>query len=78
MLPFGVPTIDRVLPSSGLAYGALHEVAGSGVGTIDGAAAALFVAGIVARTQGQIIWCLTRPDLFGYAPAIPKPRHFGR
>ncbi|TBZ97445.1 ImuA family protein, partial [Rhizobium leguminosarum] len=33
-------------------------------GTVDGAAAALFVAGIAARTQGKVVWCLTRPDLF--------------
>ena len=35
-----------------------------GAGTVDGAAAALFAAGIAARTKGPIIWCLTRPDLF--------------
>lgn len=64
MLPFGVPAIDGVLPAGGLAYGALHEVAGGGAGTVDGAAAALFVAGIAARTKGKIVWCLTRPDLF--------------
>ncbi|WP_438748292.1 ImuA family protein [Pararhizobium sp. O133] len=64
MLPFGVPAIDGVLPAGGLAYGALHEVAGGGAGTVDGAAAALFVAGIAARTRGKIVWCLTRPDLF--------------
>ncbi|WP_084368224.1 ImuA family protein [Rhizobium sp. RU36D] len=63
-LPFGVPEIDRVLPGGGLAYGALHEFAGGGSGTVDGAAAALFAAGIAARTEGKIAWCLTRPDLF--------------
>ncbi|TAV74739.1 ImuA family protein [Rhizobium leguminosarum] len=63
-LPFGLAEIDQVLPGGGLAYGALHEFAGGGGGTIDGAAAALFVAGIAARTKGKIIWCLTRPDLF--------------
>jgi protein ImuA len=63
-LPFGVPDIDRVLPGGGLAYGALHEFAGGGAGTVDGAAAALFVAGIAARTKGPVVWCLTRPDLF--------------
>jgi protein ImuA len=63
-LPFGVPEIDQVLPGGGLAHGALHEFAGGGAGTVDGAAAALFVAGIAARTKGQIAWCLTRPDLF--------------
>ncbi|MGP4727282.1 ImuA family protein [Agrobacterium deltaense] len=63
-LAFGVPEIDTVLPGGGLAYGALHEFAGGGSGTVDGAAAALFVAGIAARTKGPVIWCLTRPDLF--------------
>ncbi|KQQ50081.1 damage-inducible mutagenesis protein [Rhizobium sp. Leaf311] len=63
-LPFGVSAIDAVLPGGGLARGALHEFAGGGAGTVDGAAAALFVAGVAARTKGKIVWCLTRPDLF--------------
>jgi hypothetical protein len=37
---------------------------GTDAGTVDGAAAALFTAGIAARTKGPIVWCLTRPDLF--------------
>ncbi|TIO63333.1 MAG: damage-inducible protein, partial [Mesorhizobium sp.] len=45
-LPFGVPRIDKVLPGGGLALGALHDVAGGRNGAIDGAAAALFAAGI--------------------------------
>jgi protein ImuA len=69
-LPFGVPEIDAVLPGGGLAYGAVHEFAGGGGGTVDGAAAALFAAGIAARTKGKIVWCLTRPDLF--FPAIAQ------
>ncbi|WP_313199389.1 ImuA family protein [Rhizobium sp.] len=69
-LPFGVPEIDTRLPGGGLAYGAIHEFAGGGGGTIDGAAAALFAAGIAARTKGKIVWCLTRPDLF--FPAIAQ------
>jgi protein ImuA len=67
-LPFGIPAIDDRLPDGGLALGALHEVAGTGNGAVDGAAAALFAAGIVARTRGQVLWCVTRPDLF--APAV--------
>ncbi|SCB37501.1 ImuA family protein [Rhizobium hainanense] len=63
-LPFGVPEVDGVLPGGGLAHGALHEFAGGGSGTVDGAAAVLFAAGIAARTKGKIAWCLTRPDLF--------------
>lgn len=70
VLPFGVDVIDRHLPGGGLALGALHEVAGGGNGAIDGAAAALFAAGIVARTKGKVLWCVTRQDLF--APAIAQ------
>ena len=58
-LPFGLKAIDRHLPGGGLAFGALHEVAGGGHGAIEGAAAALFTAGIAARTRGKILWCLT-------------------
>jgi protein ImuA len=64
VLPFGIREIDERLPGGGLAYGALHEVAGGGAGTVDGAAAALFTAGIAARSKGKVLWCLTRPDLF--------------
>lgn len=70
ILPFGVPSVDDRLPGGGLALGALHEVAGGGHGAVDGAAAALFAAGVAARTQGRILWCLTRADLF--APAIAQ------
>ncbi|MEP9380338.1 ImuA family protein [Aquabacter sp. CN5-332] len=70
VLPFGVPPMDEKLPGGGLAMGALHEVAGGGNGAVDGAAAALFVAGIAARTRGQILWCITRSDLF--APAVAQ------
>lgn len=64
VLPFGVSEMDDRLPGGGLSFGALHEIAGGGGGTVDGAAAALFAAGIAARTGGKILWCLTRPDLF--------------
>jgi protein ImuA len=68
--PFGIQAIDRHLPGGGLALGTLHEVAGGGDGAIHGAAAALFAAGIAARTRGKVLWCLTRPDLF--APALAQ------
>src|SRR5688572_10943867 len=70
VLPFGVGEIDEKLPGGGLAYGAIHEFAGGGAGAVNGAAAALFVAGIVARTKGTVVWCLARPDLF--APALAQ------
>ena len=70
VLPFGVGDIDRRLPGGGLALGALHEVAGGGNGAVDGAAAALFSAGIAGRTRGKILWVVTRGDLF--APALAQ------
>jgi len=70
ILPFGVEVLDARLPAGGLALGALHEVAGGGNGAIDGAASALFAAGIAARTRGQVLWCVTRRDLF--APAVAQ------
>lgn len=70
VLPFGIPDMDGRLPGGGLAYGAIHEIAGGGAGTIDGAAAALFAGGIAARSRGKVLWCLTRPDLF--APALSQ------
>src|ERR1700675_4104853 len=70
VLPFGIKAIDQHLPEGGLALGALHEVAGGGNGAIDGAAAALFTAGIAARTKGKVLWCVTRQDLF--APALAQ------
>jgi len=69
VLPFGDPTIDARLPNGGLAVGALHEVAGGGNGVVDGATAALFAAGIAARTSGKVLWCMTRRDLFAAALA---------
>ena len=65
VLPFGVAAIDAALPDGGLARGALHEILGSGGDEEDGAAAAGFAAGILARLDGAVLWCLKRPDLYG-------------
>lgn len=70
VLPFGIAEVDSRLPGGGLARDALHEIAGGGNGAVDGAAAALFAAGIAARTTGKTLWCITRPDLF--APALAQ------
>src|SRR5205085_7211564 len=52
VLPFGIPAIDRALPEGGLALGAVHEILGAGGDEEDGAAAAGFIAGILARLGG--------------------------
>lgn len=70
VLPFGIARLDDALPGRGLSLGSIHEVAGGGTGAVDGAVAALFAAGIVARLQGPVLWCVTRADLF--APALSQ------
>lgn len=67
-LAFGIAEIDRRLPGGGLPLGALHEVEGGGADRAAGAAAVLFVAGILARRGGAVLWCVERCDL--YAPAL--------
>src|SRR5437588_10939811 len=69
-LPFGVAAIDRSLTGGGLARGALHEILGVGGDEEDGALAAAFAAGIIGRLliaagDGLVLWCLSRPDLYG-------------
>ncbi len=68
VLRFGVPAIDRHLPGGGLLAGALHEVAGEGADVEHGAAAALLLAGLLARRRGPVLWAVMRHDLF--APAL--------
>lgn len=70
VLPFGIEAVDRRLPGGGLSLGALHEVAGGGAGALNGAAAALFAAGIMARLDGPVLWCVSQRDLF--APALAQ------
>jgi protein ImuA len=67
VLPFGVDAIDRHLPGGGIACGALHKVAGS-TDLADDASATIFLAGMLARLEGPVIWCLAWRDLF--APAL--------
>ena len=62
------PAIDAALPAGGLPLGALHEAAGAGPDTEHGAAAALFVAGILARQPGPVLWVVEHADLF--APGL--------
>ncbi|HEV2334556.1 MAG TPA: damage-inducible protein [Stellaceae bacterium] len=66
VLPFGVTALDLSLPGGGLTLGAVHEILGAGGDEEDGAAAAGFAAGILARLgAGPVLWCLRRPDLYG-------------
>jgi protein ImuA len=67
VLPFGVSAIDAALPGGGLARGALHEIGGLGGDEEDGAAAAAFLAGILARLEppAPVLWCHAADDLYG-------------
>jgi len=67
VVPFGIAEIDRELPGGGIATGALHDVAGSPE-LADDASATIFIAGILARVEGPVFWCLRWRDLF--APAL--------
>jgi len=65
-LPFDVSALDCALPGGGLALGAVHEISGAAGDEEDGAAAAGFAAGILARLgTGSVLWCLRQPDLYG-------------
>ena len=64
----GIPAIDQVLPAGGLARGALHEAMGAGPDTEHAAAATLFMAGLLARMDGPVLWVLRQADLF--APGL--------
>src|SRR5882762_7993476 len=72
VLPFALAAVDAALPGGGLALGALHEIMGAGPDEEDGAVAAAFAAGILARLArrhgGPILWCLAADDL--YAPGL--------
>ena len=63
-----LPPIDAALPEGGLALGALHEIVSAGPDIEHGAAAALFIAGILARQRGPVLWAMERADLF--APGL--------
>lgn len=70
VLPFGLAPIDAALPGGGIALAALHEAAGVGPDVEHGAAAALLIAGILARLQGPVLWVLRQADLF--APGLAR------
>ena len=67
VLPFGVSAIDAALPGGGLARGAFHELSGIDGDEEDGAVAAAFLAGILARlsSPAPVLWCHSTDDLYG-------------
>lgn len=67
-LSLGIPKIDQVLPGGGLGLAALHEAASAGPDTEQAAAATLFIAGLLARLDGPVLWVLRQADLF--APGL--------
>lgn len=73
--PFGLDGVDARLAGGGLAVRALHEVAAAGPELADDAAATLFLAALAARFaraagNGQVLWAVTRRDLF--APGLAQ------
>jgi protein ImuA len=67
VLPFGIPALDRHLPG-GLPRAALHEVVEASPAAEFAGSATLFLAGVIARLKGPVLWCLSRRDLF--APGL--------
>jgi protein ImuA len=70
VLPFWVDAIDAHLPQGGLARGHLHEAIEGGGASQYAGIATLFMAGIIARMKGPVLWCLRGRDLF--APALAR------
>jgi protein ImuA len=70
VLPFEIDAIDAALPGNGLPLGALHEFSEDGPRGSYAANAVLFTAGILARLEGPVLWCLHSRDLF--APALAR------
>jgi protein ImuA len=70
VLPFGVRDIDIRLPQGGLPRGHLHEAIEEGLASQFAGLASLFVAGVAARLEGPVLWCLRGRDLF--APALAR------
>ena len=60
----------RCCPAAGWRSARCTRWRAAGWAPIDGAAAALFAAGILARREGVVLWCVSRPDLF--APALAQ------
>ncbi len=66
-LSFGITAIDRRLPGGGLLTGSLHEFESAAERHAEGAPM-LLVGGLLASTQGTVLWVMPKRDLF--APAL--------
>src|ERR1700675_3287791 len=69
VLPFGVAALDGALPGGGLALGAVHEILGAGGDEEDGADAAGFAAGILARLGLGPLPTSPSPSLTRWVPS---------
>lgn len=69
VLAFGDARIDACFPAGGLPLEGLHEVAADGIEAETGAAGAGFIACLLARLPGQLVWIAPQPDL--YPPGLP-------
>jgi len=68
VLRFGDARIDGCFAEGGLALGALHEIAADGIEAETGAVAAGFIACLLARLPGTLVWIAPQTDLF--APGL--------
>src|SRR3954451_21297113 len=71
VVPFGVAAIDDRMSQGGLALGALHEIAGGSLGALHAPPARLCLAGVLARIDGPVRWCLRSRGLS--APPLAGP-----
>jgi protein ImuA len=69
VLAFGDARVDACFPAGGLPLGALHEIAAGGIEAENGAVGAAFIACLLARLPGSLVWIAPQADL--YAPGLP-------
>ncbi len=68
MLRFGLAAMDARLPGGGIPRGRVRTRSRAAETALSTAPQRRFAAGVVARTRGKVLWCITRPDLS--APAL--------
>ncbi len=68
VLRFGDPRIDCCFAEGRLPLGAQHEIAADGIEAETGAVAAGFIACLLARIPGTLVWIAQQTDL--YAPGL--------